>query len=163
MRNSISIVEKDVSLKENLWLTRLLVKYAEPTDRSHCLGNFHFAPGKSFKHQQMHVHDVQSFAGRIHEFDFTHTINGLSFGNTIEGAHNPLDNYRKDAVSRSFFFIFSSYGNLDSIFYQYFIKIVPSAVSYLNGTTLLTNQYSVTHYEKGQTDGPPSVMPGMSA
>ena len=46
------------------------------------------------------------------------------------------------------------------MFYQYFIKIVPTTVNFINGSTLATNQFSVTHYEKGQSGGPQSIMPG---
>jgi hypothetical protein len=83
----------------------------------------------------------------LEEFDFTHTIHALAFGASFEGAINPLDNYHKDAST-------------GSVFYQYFIKVVPSAVQYLNSTELSTNQYSVTQYEKAQTDGSRS-MPGV--
>lgn len=47
---------------------------------------------------------------------------------------------------------------VDAVFFQYFIKVVPTQVNYLNGSTLLTNQYSVTQHQKskgGQT------VPGM--
>ena len=64
-------------------------------------GNFHFAPGKSFQHSQMHVHDVQSFAGHLEEFDFSHTINQVSFGAFYDGVMNPLDGYNKESSGRS--------------------------------------------------------------
>lgn len=44
----------------------------------------------------MHVHDVQAFAGRLDEFDFSHTVNHLSFGERYEEVVNPLDGYHKD-------------------------------------------------------------------
>ena len=41
-------------------------------------GNFHFAPGRSFQHAHMHVHDLMSFT--VGNFNITHQINHLSFG-----------------------------------------------------------------------------------
>ena len=41
-------------------------------------GNFHFAPGKSFQHAHMHVHDLAAFpAGK---FNVSHSIKQITFG-----------------------------------------------------------------------------------
>lgn len=98
-------------------------------------GNFHFVPGKSFKHSNYHVHDVQQFQARLDEFHFAHTVNRLSFGQQFAGMSTPLDGYHKDS------------GASGSTFFQYYIKVVPTKVVYLNGTEFLTNQYSVTQHD----------------
>ena len=56
-------------------------------------------PGKSFQHSSMHVHDVQSIASHLGEFDFSHTVNKLSFGEHYDEVVNPLDGYHKDTSS----------------------------------------------------------------
>lgn len=41
-------------------------------------GNFHFAPGRSYQQNGMHVHDLSPFKDAI--FDFSHTVHFLAFG-----------------------------------------------------------------------------------
>jgi hypothetical protein len=112
-------------------------------------GNFHFAPGHSFQASNMHVHDVNGIMEHLGEIDFSHVIEHLSFGNHYEGVINPLDNYKKL--------------NDDSVVFQYYVKVVPTVFNYLNGSVLLTNQYSVTQYQKGSLKGIKSLshMPGV--
>ncbi|KAI5366585.1 Putative endoplasmic reticulum vesicle transporter [Septoria linicola] len=45
------------------------------------VGNFHFAPGKSFSNGNMHVHDLDNYfkSGEV-KHDFTHKIHHLRFG-----------------------------------------------------------------------------------
>ena len=52
-------------------------------------GNFHFAPGKSFQHQHLHVHDLAAFQQQT--FNVSHDIHALSFGEPFPGQVNPLD------------------------------------------------------------------------
>ena len=52
-------------------------------------GNFHFAPGKSFQHQHMHVHDLAAYQQQV--FNVSHRIHALSFGESFPGQVNPLD------------------------------------------------------------------------
>lgn len=46
-------------------------------------GNFHFAPGKSFQHGSMHVHDLMPF--HTNKFNMSHAIAKLSFGADFPG------------------------------------------------------------------------------
>lgn len=96
-------------------------------------GNFHFAPGKSFQQHHVHVHDLQPFGG--HQFNLTHHIKHLSFGEKYPGIKNPLDD------------IFVSSDKSGSM-YQYFVKIVPTVYRKLNGEVLRTNQFSVTKHRR---------------
>ncbi|XP_022105808.1 endoplasmic reticulum-Golgi intermediate compartment protein 3-like [Acanthaster planci] len=96
-------------------------------------GNFHFAPGKSFQQHHVHVHDLQPFIGD--KFNMSHHIQQLSFGVEYPGMDNPLD--RTLVTDRR-----------GSTMYQYFIKVVPTTYTKLNGQTTRTNQYSVTKHEK---------------
>ncbi|KAL9055094.1 MAG: hypothetical protein Q9162_003764 [Coniocarpon cinnabarinum] len=44
------------------------------------VGNFHFAPGKSFSNGQMHVHDLENYFRSEEAHTFTHTVHSLRFG-----------------------------------------------------------------------------------
>lgn len=111
-------------------------------------GNFHIAPGKSFQGHHAHVHDLQIF-GKDAQWDMSHTITQLSFGDNYPGIVNPLDGVRKTAESGG------------SMLYQYFVKVVPTQYEEQNGAVIDTNQFSVTEYAKnlgGSTDhGLPGV------
>jgi hypothetical protein len=96
-------------------------------------GNFHFAPGKSFQHGNMHVHDLMPF--RTKKFDMSHKITTLSFGEAIPGVVNPLDGVKRDMQG-------------DAGMYQYFLKVVPTVFTKKSrgvGETS-TNQFSVTDH-----------------
>lgn len=56
-------------------------------------GNFHFAPGLSFQVNSMHLHDLRPFRGM--EFDFSHYIHHLSFGETHPKMVLPLNGMNK--------------------------------------------------------------------
>ncbi|CAG7734841.1 unnamed protein product [Allacma fusca] len=51
-------------------------------------GSFHIAPGKSFSLNHVHVHDVQPFSSS--QFNMTHRIQSLTFGENIPGKTNPF-------------------------------------------------------------------------
>ncbi|ENH61183.1 hypothetical protein FOC1_g10015992 [Fusarium oxysporum f. sp. cubense race 1] len=96
------------------------------------IGNFHFAPGRSFSSGNMHVHDLKNYwdvpKGKSH--DFTHYIHSLRFGPQLPDNiakkvgtksslwtnhhQNPLDNTRQEIHDPNFNFM-------------YFVKIVPTS------------------------------------
>ena len=98
-------------------------------------GNFHFAPGKSFQHGNMHVHDLMPFHTK--KFDMSHKITKLSFGEAFPGVVNPLDGVKRDMQG-------------DAGMYQYFLKVVPTAFSGARDRAEVarTNQFSVTDHFK---------------
>jgi endoplasmic reticulum-Golgi intermediate compartment protein 3 len=59
------------------------------------VGNFHIAPGKSFQADHAHVHDVDLLRLGGSNFDLSHTIHSLSFGQPFPGIKNPLDDVNK--------------------------------------------------------------------
>ena len=77
-------------------------------------GNFHFAPGRSFQQGNMHVHDLVPF--QTTEFDTSHTLHHLAFGEEYPGMTNPLD---KVVVHR----INSHNPSGRTGMYQYFLKV----------------------------------------
>ncbi|KAH9325488.1 hypothetical protein KI387_005666 [Taxus chinensis] len=91
-------------------------------------GNFHFAPGKSFQHSNMHVHDLLAF--QKESFNVSHKIHKLSFGAHFPGVINPLDDVEQTQQTATGM-------------YQYFIKVVPTVYTDIRGHKILTNQVSM--------------------
>ncbi|XP_029158952.1 endoplasmic reticulum-Golgi intermediate compartment protein 3 isoform X1 [Nylanderia fulva] len=96
-------------------------------------GSFHIAPGDSFSVNHVHVHDVQPYTST--HFNMTHKIRHLSFGLNIPGKTNPMDDITVIALEGAM------------MFYHY-IKIVPTTYVRADGSTLFTNQFSVTRHAK---------------
>ncbi|KAL1501457.1 hypothetical protein ABEB36_006773 [Hypothenemus hampei] len=105
--------------------------------KTYCLGvsgSFHIAPGKSFSVNHVHVHDVQPFSST--EFNMTHIIRALTFGDSIDSiTHNPLKGFTGVATEGATMF-------------QYHIKIVPTFYESKKGEVIGTNQFSVTKHQK---------------
>jgi len=99
-------------------------------------GSFHIAPGKSFSLNHVHVHDVQPFSSS--QFNMTHNIRSLTFGENIPGKTNPIDGMKGVATA-------------ESTMFQYYLKIIPltydKASSGADGP-IFTNQFSTTRHEK---------------
>eukprot|EP00842_Homolaphlyctis_polyrhiza_P002309 jgi/Hompol1/3079/HPOL_001554-RA len=113
-------------------------------------GNIHFAPGRSFQQNNMHVHDLHDYNVAKVDYNFEHTIHSLSFGETATFV-NPLDGVHKKPPVKYFT-------------YQYFVKVVGTHLTYMNGTRTLTNQYSVTEHDQDVSPiygNTPIGMPGV--
>lgn len=109
-------------------------------------GNFHFAPGKSFQQSGIHVHDLLAF--QKDSFNITHKINRLAFGDYFPGVVNPLDSVHWTH-------------NTPNGMYQYFLKVVPTVYTDLNGHIIQSNQFSVTEHFKSAGAGHFSTLPGV--
>mmetsp|Transcript_4747 Transcript_4747/g.15669 ORF Transcript_4747/g.15669 Transcript_4747/m.15669 type:complete len:388 (+) Transcript_4747:124-1287(+) len=96
-------------------------------------GNVHFAPGKSFFAGGRLIHDLSPFKSQ--EFNMTHTIHQLSFGEPFPKMKNPLDGERASG---------ESYNTM----YQYFLKVVPTDYTRLGGKKIHSNQFSTTKNAK---------------
>ncbi|XP_070153293.1 endoplasmic reticulum-Golgi intermediate compartment protein 3 [Polyergus mexicanus] len=96
-------------------------------------GSFHIAPGDSFSVNHVHVHDVQPYTST--HFNMTHKIRHLSFGLNIPGKTNPMDDTTVIATEGAMMF-------------HHYIKIVPTTYVRSDGSTLFTNQFSVTRHAK---------------
>ena len=79
-------------------------------------GNFHFAPGRSFQQGNMHVHDLVPF--QTTEFDTSHTLHHLAFGEEYPGMTNPLDAVVVHRINPH-----NPAGRTGM--YQYFLKVLP--------------------------------------
>ncbi|GAB2217221.1 hypothetical protein Droror1_Dr00000393 [Drosera rotundifolia] len=109
-------------------------------------GNFHFAPGKSFAQSGVHVHDVLAF--QKDSFNITHRINRLTFGDYIPGVVNPLDGVHWTHAT-------------PNGMYQYFLKVVPTVYTHVNGHSIQSNQFSVTEHFKTASVGHLQMLPGV--
>lgn len=94
------------------------------------VGNFHFAPGKSFSNGNMHVHDLENYFKDGTDHSFSHTIHQLRFGpalpeekiKALSGSGgvwtnhhiNPLDDTTQLTDEKAFN-------------YMYFVKVVSTA------------------------------------
>lgn len=96
-------------------------------------GNLHIAPGRSMSRHHRHIHDLSAFESNL--VNTSHTIKTLSFGQDIPGQVNPLDGSVNIADHTSMSF-------------QYYIKIVGSMFTNLDGDSLLSNQFAVTRNKK---------------
>ncbi|KAL3621427.1 hypothetical protein CASFOL_036339 [Castilleja foliolosa] len=109
-------------------------------------GNFHFAPGKSFQQSNVHVHDLLTF--QKESFNMSHKINRLAFGEYFPGVVNPLDGVQWTQ-------------HTPNAMYQYFLKVVPTVFTDVNGHTIQSNQFSVTEHVKGSELGHLQALPGV--
>ncbi|KAL8279228.1 hypothetical protein RQP46_008265 [Phenoliferia psychrophenolica] len=117
------------------------------------IGNFHLSPGRSFQANAMHVHDLVPYLQGGNKHDFGHVIHHFSFGSEMEeefvgvggmgledtkrslGIVNPLDGMKAHTEESNYMF-------------QYFLKVVSTHFTFLDGRELNTHQYSVTQYER---------------
>eukprot|EP00993_Chasmostoma_nieuportense_P001084 NODE_1996_length_1312_cov_30.202532_g1899_i0.p1 GENE.NODE_1996_length_1312_cov_30.202532_g1899_i0~~NODE_1996_length_1312_cov_30.202532_g1899_i0.p1 ORF type:complete len:391 (+),score=125.30 NODE_1996_length_1312_cov_30.202532_g1899_i0:82-1254(+) len=110
-------------------------------------GNFHFAPGKAFQQAGSHLHDF--LETEVEAFNTCHTIHTLRFGEVYPGHANPLDGYAKTAAADC------------AGLHQYFIKVVPTIFTPLDGPDVYTNQYSVTEHFKAIEPHSSAMVPGV--
>jgi hypothetical protein len=146
------------------------------------VGNFHFAPGKSFSNGNMHVHDLENYfaGGEGIEHTFTHKVHHLRFGPQLSDEvisrigkkdmawsnhHlNPLDDTEQKTDEKAYN-------------YMYFVKVVSTAYLPLGweqkssvfdipseliklgdygkgeANSIETHQYSVTSHKRSLTGG----------
>lgn len=116
------------------------------------VGNFHFAPGKSFSNGNMHVHDLENYFKDEASHSFTHYIHQLRFGPPIpdsalkamSGAGgvwtnnhvNPLDGTEQRTDEKAYN-------------YMYFVKVVSTAYLPLGWEKYKTHNPAVNEYEGG--------------
>jgi hypothetical protein len=96
-------------------------------------GNIHWAPGKSFQHAHMHIHDLAAFPPA--SFNVSHKITQFSFGEPFPGIINPLDHSERMLG-------LEDGGGM----YMYYVKVVPTTYDSLAGGIIHTNQFSVTEH-----------------
>ena len=114
-------------------------------------GHFHIAPHKQNKPfgadpGLVTLWDLISFT--FEQFNMTHTINSLSFGDQFPGIHSPLDGQIRKLED--------THG-----MYQYYVKVVPTRYKGLNKKEIESNQYSVTEHMRHLSPGSGKGLPGL--
>ncbi|OQR89301.1 endoplasmic reticulum-Golgi intermediate compartment protein [Thraustotheca clavata] len=109
-------------------------------------GNFHVALGRTFHRQGRLVH--QFIPGQQYNYNASHIVHKLYFGNPFPGQSNPLDGVTKIADQAG-------------AVYQYYIKIVPTIYDDGYGS-VQSNQYSFTQQTRYLNPyGQMTVLPGV--
>jgi hypothetical protein len=116
-------------------------------------GHFHIAPHKKLHQPQapelnvINLMDLIGFA--FDQFNVSHTINSLSFGEQYPGIKSPLDGSTRSVID--------THG-----MYQYYIKVVPTRYKGLKATEeIQSNQYSVTEHLSHLAPGSGRGLPGV--
>mmetsp|Transcript_18496 Transcript_18496/g.25450 ORF Transcript_18496/g.25450 Transcript_18496/m.25450 type:complete len:406 (-) Transcript_18496:139-1356(-) len=115
-------------------------------------GNLHVTPGRGLEKMGTKNEGLLSITDFIQEafesFNVSHTVNKIRFGKEFPGHVHQLDG--RDQV------VEDAYG-----MYQYYIQVVPTLYRFLNGTTIQTNQYSVTEHMRHVNPGSGRGLPGV--
>lgn len=116
-------------------------------------GHFHIAP-----HKKLHEGGMQAGGGIINimdlisftfdQFNITHTVNSLRFGDQFPGINSPLDGQMRKLQD--------THG-----MYQYYIKVVPTIYKSLDGKEIESNQYAVTEHMRHLSPGSGRGLPGV--
>ncbi|CAO2815528.1 unnamed protein product [Amaranthus hypochondriacus] len=109
-------------------------------------GTFHFIPGKTFQLSDFFFGDFISVQND--NYNISHKINKLNFGDYFPGLVNPLDGVQ---------WLQQTAGGS----YQYFLKVVPAIYTDVRGRTILSNQFSVTEHFKHSDSGRYQSVPGV--
>ncbi|CAB9521682.1 reticulum-Golgi intermediate compartment protein 3 [Seminavis robusta] len=104
-------------------------------------GNLHLAPGRALQNEAGDNSQISLFDLVLRTFE-------QWFGEEVPRNPNQLDGEER--------IIADSYG-----MYQYYFQVVPTLYKFLNGTTIQTNQYSVTEHLRHVNPGTGRGLPGV--
>lgn len=121
-------------------------------------GHFHIAPHKKLANKAPNADEqikhnpfvqlMELLSFTFDQFNISHTINVLRFGDQFPGIVSPLDGQLRTIVD--------THG-----MYQYYVKIVPTRYKYLSGEDIESNQYSVTEHVRHLAPGSGRGVPGV--
>jgi endoplasmic reticulum-Golgi intermediate compartment protein 3 len=116
-------------------------------------GHFHIVPQKTITGTKDAIADGYSLLDLLSftfaQFNITHTVNSLSFGDNFPGFKSPLDGEQRT--------IRDTHG-----MYQYYIKTVPTKYIKLDGNEIIeSHQYSVTEHMRHLAPGSGRGLPGV--
>ena len=94
----------------------------------------------------MHLLDLLGF--QFAQFNITHTINSLNFGDQFPGVESPLDGETRVVID--------THG-----MHQYYVKVVPTRYKELGKEDIASNQYSVTEHLRHLSPGSGRGLPGV--
>jgi len=113
-------------------------------------GDFHIAPTHAleFFGNEGPLSFEQLINGIFEVFNCTHTIHKLHFGQDFPGNVNQMDGQNRTV-------------NDDYAMHQYYIQVVPTLFFFLNGSSIQTNQFSVTEHQRIVNPGSGRGLPGV--
>lgn len=114
-------------------------------------GSFHIVPHKSVQQNGLKnglesLLELLSFT--FDNFNISHTVDALSFGDSFPGVRSPLDGQVR--------MLNDTHG-----MYQYYVKVVPTRYRGLNGLEIESNQYAVTEHLRHLAAGSGRGLPGV--
>ncbi|KAI1328263.1 DUF1692-domain-containing protein [Xylariaceae sp. FL0255] len=138
------------------------------------IGNFHFAPGRSFSNGNMHVHDLKNYWDSPVKHSFEHQVHQLRFGPQLpedislkHSKSSPWTNHHLNPLEES-----KQTTDDPNYNFMYFVKVVPTAYLPLNSKghqegsnnnlgslgsafdgSMETHQYSVTSHKRSLMGG----------
>lgn len=131
-------------------------------------GNLHFAPDRQWEKEgdtsanQLTLGGfldlnsiIEMFNDAYEQFNVSHTINALTFGQSMP-----------DAVRKSLNLTSQLDGEIRTVadgygMFQYYLQVIPTKYMFLNGTTIETFQYSVTEHTRHVDPGSNRGLPGV--
>jgi len=116
-------------------------------------GHFHFAPHKSLHGDSLSLSGglfnlLELISFTFEQFNISHTVNMLNFGEQFPGIRSPLDGQTRRLEETHGMF-------------QYYVKVVPTKYNCANGSVLESNQYSVTEHTRHLAPGSARGLPGV--
>ncbi|CAJ2513386.1 Uu.00g015050.m01.CDS01 [Anthostomella pinea] len=141
------------------------------------IGNFHFAPGRSFSNGNMHVHDLKNYWDSPVKHSFEHEVHQLRFGPQLpediakkQARNSPWTNHHLNPLDQV-----KQVTDDPNFNFMYFVKVVPTAYLPLSWSSkssgsasddellgnlgsafdgsLETHQYSVTSHKRSLSGG----------
>lgn len=117
-------------------------------------GNLHLAPGRGMQTNTEEISIFDLMLRQFEQWNVSHTIHKIRFGDELPAElHDGKNRNQLDGEDR---IIADVYG-----MYQYYFQVVPTQYRYLNGTTIQTNQYSVTEHLRHVNPGSGRGLPGV--
>lgn len=115
-------------------------------------GHFHIVPHKVLQEaagMKSGLFDfMELIANAFSQFNITHKIHLLHFGNSYPGLNYPLNDQMRN--------IADTHG-----MYQYYVKIVPTTYKELSGKEIISNQFAVTEHMRHLSPGSGRGLPGV--
>jgi hypothetical protein len=114
-------------------------------------GHFHIVPHKILQEaagmQSGLLDFMELIASAFSQFNITHKIHLLHFGNSFPGLSFPLNEQSRT--------IEDTHG-----MYQYYVKVVPTTYKPLRGKEIISNQFAVTEHLRHLSPGSGRGLPG---
>ncbi|KIK95165.1 hypothetical protein PAXRUDRAFT_827283 [Paxillus rubicundulus Ve08.2h10] len=123
------------------------------------IGNINISPGRSFQTSSRHFYDLVPYLKDDNNpHDFSHVVHDFFF--MADDEYNPTKSKIGKEMKKRMGIIDNPLDGLEAkttkaqYMFQYFLKVVSTQFRTLDGKSINTHQYSVTHFERDLTKGP---------